>query len=68
MGVVMAILDSVDWAAVRRHYDDRVSVSRTLVQLYNQKSVKQFADLALGISDLDGNYSAAEHGLGPKIQ
>ena len=66
-GVVTAILDAVDWRAVRRHYDDRVRVSRTLVQLHNQKSVKQFANLALGISDADGNYSAAEHGLGPKI-
>jgi hypothetical protein len=29
--------------------------------------VPQFANLALGISDADGNYSAAEHHLGPKI-
>lgn len=63
----MAILDSLDWTAVRRHYDDRVNVNKMLLQLYSQKSVKKFADLALGISDVDGNYSAAEHGLGPKI-
>jgi hypothetical protein len=52
---------------VRQHYDERVSISRTLLQLYNRKSVKKFANLALGISDADGNYSAAEHGLGPKV-
>src|SRR5580698_7070751 len=63
----MALLDSLDWAAVCRHYDERANVSKTLLQLYNQKSVTQFANLALGISDVNGNYSAAEHGLGPKI-
>jgi hypothetical protein len=63
----MAILDLLDWGAVRQHYDDRVSVHRTLVKLHKQNAVKEFADLALGISDSDGNYSAAEHHLGPKI-
>jgi len=63
----MAILDSVNWAAVRGHYDHRVSVSTTLGQLHKQNSVTPFAELALGISNADGNYSAAEHHLGPKI-
>lgn len=63
----MAILDSLDWAAVREHYDDRIGVSQTLLELYNRKAEVQFANLALGISDANGNYSAAEHGLGPKI-
>jgi hypothetical protein len=63
----MGILDSLEWAAVRRHYDDRVRVSKALAQLHSRKSVHEFANLALGISDADGNYSAAEHGLGPKI-
>jgi hypothetical protein len=65
--VVMAILDSLDWAAVRRHYDDRVRINKTLLQLYSQKAVEKFANLALGIGNSDGNYSAAEHALGPKI-
>jgi len=63
----MAILDSVDWDSVRAAYEDRVSVSGTLLQLYNQRSVEKFANLALGVSNPDGNYSAAEHNLGPKI-
>ena len=64
----MAILDLVHWAEVRQHYDVRVRVSNTLVELYKQHSVDQFAELALGLSeDGVGNYSAAEHHLGPKI-
>jgi hypothetical protein len=64
---LMAILDSIEWAKVRRHYDDRVRVSHNLQTLNERRSIGKFADLALGISDADGNYSAAEHGLGPKI-
>lgn len=63
----MAILDSVDWVWVRRHYDDRVSVSDALIGLHETRSVQKFAELALGISDADGNYSANEHRLGPSI-
>lgn len=61
------ILDSVDWSAVRRQYDERMRAHRELLRLHKQKLIKEFADLALGISDPHGNYSAAEHGLGPKI-
>jgi hypothetical protein len=64
----MAILDSVNWTKVRKHYDERIGVSNTLVRFYKQNSVEQFAELALGLSgDGVGNYSAAEHHLGPKI-
>ena len=63
----MAVLDSVDWFAVRRHYDDRVRVHKYLVELHQDRSLPKFANLALGITNQDGNYSAAEHGLGPKI-
>jgi hypothetical protein len=64
----MAILDLVNWADVRQHYDVRVGVSNTLMGLYKQNAVEQFAKLALGFPENeDGNYSAAEHRLGPKI-
>jgi len=64
----MAILDSLDWTEVRRHYDKRVLVSGKLLALYKDNSVKQFAELALGLTeDGVGNYSASEHHLGPKI-
>jgi len=70
---LMAILDELDWAGVRQHYDERVNVSKSLKTLLTDHSVLQFANLALGIIDVDGNdsptgnYSAAEHNLGPKI-
>jgi len=63
----MAILDVLDWAAVRQHYDDRVNVSKRLKKFLEQNSVVPFANLAVGNSDPDANYSAAEHHLGPKI-
>jgi len=37
------------------------------VGLLQQQLASKFAGLALGIGDPDGNYSAAEHGLGPKV-
>jgi len=52
---------------VRQHYDERVNVSARLNRLLVPNSAPQFANLADGISDADGNYSAAEHGLGSKI-
>jgi hypothetical protein len=63
----VAILKSINWAAVRQHYDERVTVSENLRKLYKQNAVDKFADLALGITNVDGNYSSAEHGLGPRI-
>lgn len=44
-----------------------MQVHRELQKFRNQNAVNKFTDLALGISDNNGNYSAAEHGLGPKI-
>lgn len=63
----MNILASLDWAAVRQHYDHRMSVHETLLSLHREESMSKFANLALGVDDNNGNYSAAEHGLGPKI-
>jgi hypothetical protein len=63
----MAIWDALDWAAVRQLYDDRTKAHLNLVSLHQGKQVGKFANWALGISDPAGNYSAVEHGLGPKI-
>ena len=63
----MHILDAVDWAVVRKNYNNRIRVHKELVRLHKERSFTAFADVALGITDNDGNYSAAEHGLGPKI-
>lgn len=63
----MAFLDVIDWRVVRDHYDARVKVHQRLLRLHSARNVLAFAELALGISDPVGNYSAEEHNLGPKI-
>jgi len=63
----MGVLDDLDWATVRDHYDARVAIHRRLLRLHRRPEPEAFADLLLGISDPGGNYSAYDHGLGPKI-
>jgi hypothetical protein len=63
----MSALTSLDWDAVRRHYDERVVAHREALSLHDNGCVPEFCDLILGVSDPTGNYSAAEHGLGPKV-
>lgn len=63
----MSALLGLDWKQVRAHYDDRVDVHERLLKLHDGGLLDPFAKLLLGISDRAGNYSAAEHGLGPKI-
>ena len=52
---------------VRKNYLGRKSVGKELRRLLLHGKASEFADLALGISNPTGNYSAAEHDLGPKI-
>ena len=49
------------------NYDQRIAVHRRLLRLHERRDLAAFAKLLLGISDAAGNYSAAEHNLGPKI-
>ncbi len=63
----MSALKNLDWSAVRGHYDERGAVHRKLVDLHKGRKLSTFVDLLLGISRPTGNYSAAEHELGPKI-
>lgn len=63
----MSALNSLDWAEVRSLYDERVTAHKTALKLHTKGRVADFCSLILGISDPTGNYSAAEHGLGPKI-
>lgn len=63
----MSILDNVNWAEVRQRYDARLHVHEELLSFRQQNAREKFADLALGIENPDGNYSAAENRLGPKI-
>lgn len=60
-------LATLDWNLVQQHYLERETVHRRLLMLHQGKLVDSFVDLAIGISDPNGNYSAAEHGISPKI-
>jgi hypothetical protein len=63
----MSILAQVNWSAARRHYDDRVKAHKYLLECLDSALLNKFADAALAVDDPTANYSAYEHGLGPKI-
>jgi hypothetical protein len=63
----VSVLTSLDWRAVRDQYDIREQTHTELLSLYRARSVADFVQLLLGISKSSGNYSASEHGIGPKI-
>lgn len=62
-------LDDLDWELVRAHYDERIAMHEHLIELHETGQVEAFANaaLAIGPQNLSANYSAAEHGLGPKV-
>jgi hypothetical protein len=63
----MSALASLDWLAVRHQYEVREHTHHQLMAYRQKKSVAAFVELLLGISDPSGNYSAAEHGIGPRV-
>jgi hypothetical protein len=65
--LAMSVLDSLDWRRIREHYDVRVHTHQRLLELHKAKNTSAFVELLLGISDPSGNYSSAEHGIGPRI-
>ena len=60
-------IEHISMEDVRHHYDDRVEIHKTLIKLLKNGNVIEYVNLALGINDFRGNYSADEHKLGPKI-
>jgi hypothetical protein len=60
--------EELDYREVRELYDRRVEAHRVLLEWLNAGDVARYVELALGIHDKCGNYSAAEHGHGPKIR
>jgi hypothetical protein len=52
---------------VREHYLRRIAVGKELRRLLKSGSVNPYVQLALGIAASEGNYSASEHNLGPRI-
>ena len=65
--MIKAGLNGLDMNEVRAHYDERIKTSKNLLKLFQDQDIKRFANLALGISAMQGNYSAREHNLGPRI-
>jgi hypothetical protein len=63
----MSALDNLNWSSIRGHYDERVDIHERLLDLHRDGNIRQFARLALGISDVGGDYSADEHKLGPQV-
>ncbi len=58
----------LDFSEVREHYDRREEISQSMRNLFESRRIEQFVHCALGLTDDGtGNYSAHEHGLGPKI-
>ena len=63
----MDLLAQVPMAEVFEHYDLRLSIHHQMTELLHNGSIREFAELALGITDPRANYSAVEHGLGKKV-
>src|ERR1017187_8099187 len=64
----MSILDELTWRDVREQYDVRLQVHLRITRLFDAAEPNAFFELAMGISDAAGNYSASEHGLGPQVR
>ena len=54
-------LQKMDAKEVAEIYSRRFQIHRKLRRLFETESVEDFVNLALGISDSTGNYSATEH-------
>lgn len=63
----MSLLETLDYVLIRDHYDRRLKAHRRMLRLHDRQDFKAFADLALGITDAAGNFSADEHTLGPRV-
>ena len=57
----------IDMHDVKDHYKSRKDVSKRLKGCMQNGDQKEYVELALGITDPLGNYSAHEHSLGPRI-
>src|SRR5580704_4928272 len=63
----MSALAKLQWGGVLKQYNNRLTIHHQLMSFHRNKQYASFVELLLGISDPGGNYSAAEHKLGPRI-
>lgn len=61
------MLSQLSMKDIRDHYLKREETHNTLLRAFTAGEVEEYLELALGISDPSGNYSAAEHQLGWRI-
>lgn len=61
------VWQSIDYDVVSDLYNRRYEIHQRLSDLIQRNDISGYVDLALGITEPGGNYSAAEHGLGPII-
>ena len=61
------MINQLNMADVKRHYDRRVRCHERLLILLNDNRQQDYLNLALGITESQGNYSASEHHLGERI-
>lgn len=61
------LLDELDFEDVHANYDERMRVHRLLRRRLRAGMICSFVELALGIDEPSGNFSAHEHGLGRMI-
>jgi hypothetical protein len=62
-----SVIAELDMHEVREHYLVRESAHVRLRRMFDAGEVHEFVQLALGISDPAGNYSARDHFLGERI-
>ncbi|PKB71640.1 MAG: hypothetical protein BZY87_04565 [SAR202 cluster bacterium Io17-Chloro-G6] len=61
------LISSLSFEEIWRHFSLRIEAHQELTQDLATDRVQDYVDKALGIAAPHGNYSAAEHGLGPQI-
>lgn len=61
------VWNGIDYSIAKKLYESRCRIHQTLLKAFQGNDVHGYVQLALGIIERGGNYSAAEYGLGPKI-
>lgn len=61
------MLHNLDFNLIKEHYDTREETHFQLLELFNSRNINDYLELALGISNDSGNYSAAEYNLGIEV-
>jgi hypothetical protein len=61
------MLEQLDFELVRERYDTRLNVHQLIRRDFDSRVIDNYVLLALGITEMHGNFSAHEHGLGPEV-